>query len=408
MKIRKDFVTNSSSSSFTVMNFNSSIIDGYLKKYPVIFTNDFDSDKQEDFTSINDLLETIANIIDENGEAEFLEDKGIIDNIIYILDSEEYEDRNESVSKFIRFLKKNKKEIEAEGEGEILYASQFEADLPTIEAFINHNGKTRHIYIDLNDVELDEDEYDDILDLSESSPEIIHDVLKRYASCNGIKFVVTGKLNSFENRDELVEYIESKGGVVSSSVTAKTDYLINNDNTSTSTKNKKANELGVSVITETQFLEMFGDNKDNIEPSDFEISENMDEDVSTEDISAIRVYLDDDPELGATIVAEMVFENNGSKIYLLEYCYTEVPNVVFLVTTESVWFYYTNKKNTPKDDKKLKQILTKNVIEQIDEICAEVIEYNGSYKQPLMLLHNAILKEAEKSNIDVGFEWEFE
>ncbi len=69
-------------------------------------------------------------------------------------------------------------------------------------------------------------------------------------------FVITGSLNHFRNREELVELIESKGGKVSGSVSAKTSYLINNDSTSNSSKNKKANELGISIITEEQFLEM--------------------------------------------------------------------------------------------------------------------------------------------------------
>jgi DNA ligase (NAD+) len=69
-------------------------------------------------------------------------------------------------------------------------------------------------------------------------------------------FVITGSLNHFKNREELVELIESKGGKVSGSVSAKTSYLINNDSTSNSSKNKKANELGISIITEEQFLEM--------------------------------------------------------------------------------------------------------------------------------------------------------
>jgi DNA ligase (NAD+) len=69
-------------------------------------------------------------------------------------------------------------------------------------------------------------------------------------------FVITGSLTHFKNREELVALIEEKGGKVSGSVSAKTSYLINNDNTSNSTKNKKANELDISIITEEQFLEM--------------------------------------------------------------------------------------------------------------------------------------------------------
>lgn len=67
-------------------------------------------------------------------------------------------------------------------------------------------------------------------------------------------FVITGSLEQFSNRNELKDLIEQKGGKVTGSVTAKTDYLINNDTMSNSTKNKKAKELGVPIITEEEFI----------------------------------------------------------------------------------------------------------------------------------------------------------
>ena len=70
---------------------------------------------------------------------------------------------------------------------------------------------------------------------------------------NGKTFVITGSLEHYENRNALKDLIESKGGKVSGSVSAKTDYLINNDITSASSKNKKAKELGIPIITEDDF-----------------------------------------------------------------------------------------------------------------------------------------------------------
>lgn len=70
-----------------------------------------------------------------------------------------------------------------------------------------------------------------------------------------IQFVVTGSLNNYENRSELKNIIEQKGGKVTDSVTAKTNYLINNDKMSNSSKNKKAKELGIAIISEDQFIE---------------------------------------------------------------------------------------------------------------------------------------------------------
>lgn len=70
----------------------------------------------------------------------------------------------------------------------------------------------------------------------------------------GKTFVITGSLNTFANRDELKKLIEDRGGKVAGSVSAKTSYLINNDVTSGSSKNKKAKSLGVPIISEEDFL----------------------------------------------------------------------------------------------------------------------------------------------------------
>jgi DNA ligase (NAD+) len=70
-----------------------------------------------------------------------------------------------------------------------------------------------------------------------------------------INFVITGSVEQFKNRNELKEIIEKNGGKVTDSVTSKTNYLINNDNLSNSSKNKKAKELGISIITEEQFVD---------------------------------------------------------------------------------------------------------------------------------------------------------
>ena len=72
----------------------------------------------------------------------------------------------------------------------------------------------------------------------------------------GVNFVITGSVTHFANRKEVKELIESLGGKVTGSVTSKTNYLINNDITSISSKNKKANELGIPIISEEMFLEM--------------------------------------------------------------------------------------------------------------------------------------------------------
>ena len=75
----------------------------------------------------------------------------------------------------------------------------------------------------------------------------------------GMNFVITGSVEHFANRNEVKEVIESKGGKVTGSVTGKTNYLINNDTTSGSSKNKKARELGIAIISEEEFLKMLGE-----------------------------------------------------------------------------------------------------------------------------------------------------
>ena len=78
----------------------------------------------------------------------------------------------------------------------------------------------------------------------------------------GMTFVITGSVEHFANRKELQAVIESRGGKATGSVTAKTTYLINNDVTSNSSKNKKAKELGIPILSEADFLKLLGEEKD--------------------------------------------------------------------------------------------------------------------------------------------------
>lgn len=99
---------------------------------------------------------------------------------------------------------------------------------------------------------------DFIEELKELKEEI--DIPKASTNSNkdldGLTFVITGSLNKFTNRDTMIEFIEEHGGKVVTSISSKVNYLINNDITSTSTKNSKAKELGISIIDEDKFLEL--------------------------------------------------------------------------------------------------------------------------------------------------------
>ncbi len=103
----------------------------------------------------------------------------------------------------------------------------------------------------------------------ESNREMIKDLLSEItfeaveqtkdSPINGKTFVITGSVSHFPNRDAVKDFIEARGGKVASAVSAKTDYLINNDTTSNSTKNKKAKELGIPILSEEDFLALAGD-----------------------------------------------------------------------------------------------------------------------------------------------------
>ena len=121
--------------------------------------------------------------------------------------------------------------VEIDGVGEII-ADSF------VKFFENENNN--HVVDDLLDIVRLEDE-----DIENKN------------DMEGINFVITGSVNHFSNRSEVKELIENRGGKVTGSVTSKTRYLINNDSTSNSSKNKKAKELGVQIITEDEFIDMF-------------------------------------------------------------------------------------------------------------------------------------------------------
>ena len=95
--------------------------------------------------------------------------------------------------------------------------------------------------------------YKRLLDEVELEEEEVTEDSQKFA---GVNFVITGSVEHFANRAEVKAEIEKRGGKVTGSVTSKTNYLINNDVNSTSSKNKKARDLGVPIISEKDFLEM--------------------------------------------------------------------------------------------------------------------------------------------------------
>lgn len=121
--------------------------------------------------------------------------------------------------------------MEIEGIGEIIAES--------FVAYFQNEGNQRRIRELLKEIRFEQEEPD-------AGKQIFQ----------GVNFVITGSVNHYANRDEVKALIESLGGKVTGSVTSKTNYLINNDVTSNSSKNKKAKELGVPIISEDTFIQM--------------------------------------------------------------------------------------------------------------------------------------------------------
>ena len=94
--------------------------------------------------------------------------------------------------------------------------------------------------------------------LAEEMHFIIESNLSSNTNLNGKSFCVTGSLSYYANRDALINAIEDNGGKYISSVSKKIDYLINNDKTSISGKNKKAIDLNIPIISEKDFISMIG------------------------------------------------------------------------------------------------------------------------------------------------------
>ena len=108
-------------------------------------------------------------------------------------------------------------------------------------------------YVDYFKEEEHQEIYKRLLDEVELEEEEVTEDSQKFA---GVNFVITGSVEHFANRAEVKAEIEKRGGKVTGSVTSKTNYLINNDVNSTSSKNKKARDLGVPIISENDFLEM--------------------------------------------------------------------------------------------------------------------------------------------------------
>ncbi len=98
--------------------------------------------------------------------------------------------------------------------------------------------------------------FQELLELLDIPP--VEPVTELRGSCVGLTFVITGDVHRFKNREAFKAYVEANGGKVAGSVSKKTSYLVNNDTESTSSKNMKAKELGIPILSEDDFIAQFG------------------------------------------------------------------------------------------------------------------------------------------------------
>lgn len=141
-----------------------------------------------------------------------------------------------------------------------LICRHFENDIEKImhagqEELVSIDGIGEVIAESLGDYFRDEENTRCFLDLLKEV-ELEQEEISSGGKLSGLTFVITGSVEHFANRNELKAYIEQHGGKTTGSVTGKTDYLINNDVNSSSSKNKKAAELGVKIISEEEFLNL--------------------------------------------------------------------------------------------------------------------------------------------------------
>ena len=289
MKVRTDFVTNSSSSGFVVVNVQSEILSQLFKEHGL---------KMDVLKEYGESYGEERGIPEEITDSVALTVCGLLERMI--MDYEGRDGINEdSMNQLIERIKGSKTSIDAEADADIESGcAQSDAGGPDFQyAHLQvKSGKGTFVAYSANDEYYGDDNnptplyqwakehgyynsanerpgfdggyaeafyfFPPYQELALSYPAARRVEVDGSAiiskKCEGLTFVITGKVNVFKNRDAFIAYVESQGGKVSGIVSKNTNYLVNNYFYSTSSKTKKARELGIPIISEDEFVDRFG------------------------------------------------------------------------------------------------------------------------------------------------------